>query len=136
MIVDRSGSILIQEVIRSGGEVRELTFGRAELILTGCWYIWWQRRQRAHGEDIQNYPRSALSIAAITTNYSVASDKGAVINQAWKKPSERCPTINVDTPTMKQRDRESLVTPRVALLLHHTASYHIQLMRPQQKHMR
>ena len=87
MIVDRSGPIFIQEVIRSGGEVRELTFGRAELILTGCWYIWWQRRQRAHGEDIQNYPRSALSIAAITTNYSIASDKGAMINQGWKKPS-------------------------------------------------
>jgi hypothetical protein len=80
MIVDRSGSVLIQEINRNGGEVKELNLGRAELILTGCWYIWWQRRQCAHGEDIQNPSRSALSIAAITTNYAVASKKGAISN--------------------------------------------------------
>jgi endogenous inhibitor of DNA gyrase (YacG/DUF329 family) len=36
MSIDRSRSILIQEVIRTGGEVRELNLGRAELILIGC----------------------------------------------------------------------------------------------------
>jgi hypothetical protein len=74
--------------------VKELNLGRAELILTSCWYIWWQRHQ--HGEDIQNPSRSALSIAAITTNYAAASKKGVVINQGRKKPSEGCLMINVD----------------------------------------
>ena len=75
-LAGHSGPILIQEVIRTGGEVRVLNLGRAELILIGCWYIWWQRRQLVHGEDIQNPLRSAMSIASITTNYAVASKKG------------------------------------------------------------
>jgi hypothetical protein len=41
-----------------------------------------------HGEEIQNPSRSAMSIAAITTNYFIASKKGVVINQGWRKPSE------------------------------------------------
>jgi hypothetical protein len=45
-------------------------------------------RQLVHGEQIQNPPRSALSIAAVTTNYFVTSKKEAVINQGWRKPSE------------------------------------------------
>jgi hypothetical protein len=43
--------------------------GLAELILTGGWYIWWQRRQLTHGETFQNPTRAALSIATLTTNY-------------------------------------------------------------------
>ena len=96
LMIDRSGSALIQEIIRNGGEERELKLGRAELILTGCWYIWWQRRQLVHGEEVQNPPRSALSIATITTNYFVASKKGAVINEGWRKPSEVYLMINID----------------------------------------
>ena len=53
LMMDRSGSVLIQEIIRNGGEESDLKVGRAELILTGCWYIWWQRRQLVHGEVIQ-----------------------------------------------------------------------------------
>ena len=77
LIIDRSGSVLIQEIIRRGGE-------DTELILTGCWYIWWQRRQLVHGEDIQNPSRSAMSIAAITANYFTAAKKVTVINQGWR----------------------------------------------------
>jgi hypothetical protein len=71
LAVDRSGSIVIQEAIRRGGRAMHWNnIGLAELILTGCWYIWWQQRQSVHGEDIQSPPRSTLSIAAITTNYN------------------------------------------------------------------
>jgi hypothetical protein len=37
-----------------------------------------------------------LSIAAVTTNYFVASKKGAVINQGWRKSSDGYLMINVD----------------------------------------
>lgn len=86
-MIDPSGLVLIQEIIKNGGEEKHLKLGWAELILTGCWYIWWQRRQLVHGEEVQSPPRSALSIAAITTNYFVAAKKGAVINQGWPKSS-------------------------------------------------
>jgi hypothetical protein len=36
LMIDRSGSALIQEIIRNRGEERELKLGRAELILIGC----------------------------------------------------------------------------------------------------
>ena len=51
--VDRSGSVPIQEIIGRRGLATGLSnVGVAELILTGCWYIWWQRRQVVHGEEI------------------------------------------------------------------------------------
>ena len=53
LLIDRSGSVLIQEIIRRGGEEEKLKLGLPELILTGCWHIWWQRRQLVHGEVIQ-----------------------------------------------------------------------------------
>ena len=85
LIIDRSGSVLIQEIIRRGGEDTELKIGWADqLILTGCWYIWWQRRQLVHGEDIENPSRSAMSIVAITANYFTAAKKVTVINQGWR----------------------------------------------------
>jgi len=96
LIIDRSGSVLIQEIIRRGGEDTELKIGWTKLILTGCWYIWWQRRQLVHGEDIQNPSRSAMSIAAITANYFTAAKKVTVINQGWRKPSEGYLMINID----------------------------------------
>ena len=48
------------------------------------------------GNKFKIHQRSALSIAAVTTNYFVASKKGAVINQGWRKPSEGFVMINTD----------------------------------------
>jgi hypothetical protein len=35
-VIDRSGSVLIQEIITIGSEESELKLGQAELVLTGC----------------------------------------------------------------------------------------------------
>ena len=70
--------------------------GFAEIILTGCWFIWWQRRQVVHGEEIQNPSRAAMSIAAISTNYALAPKISTVANNTWKKPAEGFFMINVD----------------------------------------
>jgi hypothetical protein len=40
LMVDRSGSIVLEEIIRRGDQVRAMDVGLAELILTGGWYIW------------------------------------------------------------------------------------------------
>jgi len=122
LIIDRSGSVLIQEIIRRGGE-------DTELILTGCWYIWWQRRQLVHGEDIQNPSRSAMSIVAITANYFTAAKKVTVINQGWRKPSKGYLMINIDGVLMKQKVREARVlsseTQGVRSLWRFIVSYHM-----------
>jgi len=130
LIIDRLGSVLIQEIIRRGGEDTELKIGWADqLILTGCWYIWWQRRQLVHGEDIQNPSRSAMSIVAITANYFTAAKKVTVINQGWRKPSKGYLMINIDGVLMKQKVREARVlsseTQGVRSLWRFIVSYHM-----------
>ncbi|EEC80711.1 hypothetical protein OsI_23156 [Oryza sativa Indica Group] len=95
---DRSGSVLVEEAIRKGGKVSHLNaIGIAELILTGAWYILWERRQLVHGEQIQNPARSAMSIATLTANYMLSNKKDKTkIQNGWKKPPEEMLMINVD----------------------------------------
>ena len=70
--------------------------GLAELILTGGWYIWWERRHLVHGEAIQNPHRSAMSIATLTTNYMMSSKITIRVRHGWKKPLEGKLMVNVD----------------------------------------
>ena len=89
LLVERSGSIMIQEIIRQGGLATEFNnVGLSEILIIDCWYIWWQRRRVVHGDEIQIPPRAAISIAAITTNYALAPKASNVINNKWKKPAE------------------------------------------------
>jgi len=53
LTVDRSGSVVLEDVIRKDEQVRSLDVGLTELILTGGWYIWWERRQHVHVKTIQ-----------------------------------------------------------------------------------
>jgi len=61
--LDSSGSVVVTELInrsRSLGFLKHL--GLAELILTGDWFIWWERKKLVHGETIQSRVRAALSL--------------------------------------------------------------------------
>jgi hypothetical protein len=65
-----------------------------------------------------------LSIAAVTTNYFVASKKGVVINQGWRKPFEGYLMINVD----EAFDDETKGSGSSGAIIRHTrAHYHIAL---------
>lgn len=87
---DRSGSVILEEVLRIGGRVNGLEdVGFAELIFTGGWYIWWQRRQVVLEEDIQSPSRSAVSIVALTVNYTRVGKKKEVTRIGWQKPIAR-----------------------------------------------
>lgn len=78
--IDRSGSILMEEIIRIGGKIPALNnVGLVELVLTAGWYIWWERRKFVHGESIQTPFISAMSIAALTTNYMMSLRKKHLI---------------------------------------------------------
>ena len=67
------------------------------LIITTIWYIWWERRQLVHGEEVQSPARSALSISALAANYTHARKKETgVKKERWIKPMEGCVKLNVD----------------------------------------
>jgi hypothetical protein len=71
--------------------------GLPELILTGAWYIWWERRQFTHGESLQSVHRSAMSIGVLAMNYWRAK-KNPVDRkkESWSCPSEGVIKINGD----------------------------------------
>jgi len=47
------GSVILEEILRRNVMLSELkNVGVAELILTGGWYLWWERRQVVHGEAV------------------------------------------------------------------------------------
>ena len=67
MAEDRSGSVVLQEAMRRRGRAMQWSnVGMSKIILTRCWYIWWQQRQVVHGEEIQPPPRSQRSRQTIT----------------------------------------------------------------------
>lgn len=78
LMVDRSGSVVMEEIIRSNSKERPVlsNFGVAESVIVGAWYIWWQRREFVKGNSIAPPTRTAFSINAITSNY--AAVEGAV----------------------------------------------------------
>jgi hypothetical protein len=72
--LDRSGSIVVHDIIMRGGRLPSLDdVGFAELVLPAGWYIWWERRQKVHDENVQTPFRSSMSIVVLTRNYMVAS---------------------------------------------------------------
>ena len=65
----------------------DFEMGLKELIATTCWYIWWERRQVTHDENITKPARSAQSIAAVTLNYyKSAKAQVGVRRHGWEKP--------------------------------------------------
>ena len=96
----RSGSEAVAEFIMRPKLIKELNhIGLAELILTGGWHIWWQRRKLVHGEPVQNPTRAALSIATLTTNFRRAVkklSKNSKKEDGWKRPPGGEILLNVD----------------------------------------
>ena len=68
---------MLGEIINRGEQVYDLNVCFAELLLTGGWYLWWERRQLTHGETVQPRSRSGLAIVSLTK-------KDAKIKQEWK----------------------------------------------------
>jgi len=95
-LTDRSGSVILEEIITREEQIQNLDVGFAELVITAAWYIWWERRQLVHGETVQRPSRSAMAIAALTKNYKLATKKTSVLRQGWKKPPEGKVMVNVD----------------------------------------
>jgi len=94
--VDQSRSIVLEGEIHRNEQIQGLELGLAELILTGGWYLWWERRQLTHGESVQPPSRSGLAIVSLTKNYKMAMKKDAKLRQGWRKPAEGYLSLNID----------------------------------------
>jgi hypothetical protein len=43
-----------------------------DLIVVGCWYLWWRRREMVKGVSIPTPSRSSFAISSLTPNYNAA----------------------------------------------------------------
>jgi len=92
------------QIINRGEQIYDLNVGFAELLLTGGWYLWWERRQLTHGETVQPRSRSGLAIVSLTKNYKLAIKKDAKIKQEWKKSREGYISLNIDASFDEDND--------------------------------
>jgi hypothetical protein len=42
-LTDRSGLVILEEIITREEQIQNLDVGFAELVITAAWYIWWER---------------------------------------------------------------------------------------------
>jgi hypothetical protein len=97
--VDRSGSVVFEHIlclpdnIPSGFEVVQLK----ELVVVSCWYLWWLRRRRTHGEIVPPIHKCNISILTITSN-SAKSAKPIPLDRdgKWQRPDPRVQKLNID----------------------------------------
>jgi hypothetical protein len=70
----RSGSLVLEELLRSNPYDAHgySSFKLHELIAITCWYIWWMRRKRTHGESVPLSFKCATSIRGLVANYARA----------------------------------------------------------------
>jgi hypothetical protein len=95
--LDMPGPLLVQQLILKPSIGPLLKgIGLSETILTGAWYLWWERRQFTHGESLQPVHRSAMSIGVLATNYWRAKKKIMSKKEVWLCPKEGSIKINVD----------------------------------------
>ena len=95
-LVDRSGSIVLEELLRNqqpnSTEITDLK----ELIVVGAWYIWWQRREYVKRESIAQPRQTAFAIQALKSNYCVAQAKTQPKEIIWSKPKLNSYKLNID----------------------------------------
>jgi ribonuclease HI len=87
--------VLLRQGNRTSPIIPEL--GLHELIVTACWYLWWERRKICHDERVLKPTQSALSISALALNYFRALKKNAGIRRhGWERPKEDFVKLNID----------------------------------------
>jgi ribonuclease HI len=99
LLADRSGSAVLEHILclpdntPSGFAVVQFK----ELVAVTCWYLWWLRRRRTHGESVPPIFRCKISILAITANAMKASKSILVTGEErWQRPEPRVLKLNTD----------------------------------------
>jgi hypothetical protein len=68
--VDRSGFIVLEFLLRRSTQtmVNLPQVGIREVIGVTCWYLWWLRRQRVHGDPVPPVKICVASILGLGAN--------------------------------------------------------------------
>jgi ribonuclease HI len=96
---DREGSSVLEVLLRDRKTKAPLLneIDRNDVVAVAIWYIWWERRQAAHGEKIQSPTRSAHAITALALSYFRAKkNRIGIVRHGWTKPREEHVKLNVD----------------------------------------
>jgi ribonuclease HI len=95
-------------LLHSNEKISEMEgVGLKEIVMTGCWYIWWERRQFVNGESIQNHHRAAMAIIALAMNYKRAAKVNARARKGWVPPPEGMLMLNIDASVDSQTNTGS-----------------------------
>ena len=95
---DRAGSGVMETLLRSSDKVVPgvTDLGLKELIVTACWYIWWERRKIIRDESVQKPSRSSQAIMALALNFFRSCKKASGIRRhGWEKPPEGFVKLNI-----------------------------------------
>jgi ribonuclease HI len=96
---DRSGSVVLEILLRQpASSMPNMPQIRVqELIGVTCWYLWWLRRKRTHGEPVPQVKTCATSILGLTANFmkSYTCDAGPSMMK-WSRPLSKFVKVNVD----------------------------------------
>jgi hypothetical protein len=70
LAVDRSASAILEHIMCTpDNDIQGFTtVNLKEVVITTCWYLWWLRRQRTHGESTPPMVKCRFSILSIVAN--------------------------------------------------------------------
>jgi ribonuclease HI len=94
---DLSGSAVLEFLLTNQETpYHNLDVGLKEVIGISCWYLWWMRRRRTHGEDVPSVNNCKLSILSMVANFAKVSKPQSGDQGKWLPPEPRFIKLNVD----------------------------------------
>jgi hypothetical protein len=96
--VDRTGQAVLDCLLCNKHTITPI-LGQSklpELVGIICWYMWWERRQATHGEELKEVAQTAIAIGAPYSNsVPVHSPKQKMRKVGWTKPLHNFVKLNV-----------------------------------------
>jgi hypothetical protein len=96
---DRVGSAILEFLLRKN----DMNFpsveglGMKELIVSACWYMWWERRRISRDEPVQRPARTSQAILVMALNFfKLCKQTLGIRRHGWEKPSKGFVKLNVD----------------------------------------
>jgi hypothetical protein len=121
--VDRSGSVILENLLRGPNHaipnIPQIT--TREMITVTCWYLWYLRRRRTHGEVVPPAKYCTNSIIGLAANFikSCLNGTSPVVDK-WSKPLSNHVKVNVDASffdDIKSGAVSAVITLKVCLYL-------------------
>ena len=97
--LERSGSVILEDLLNLEENSLSVmpSLGFKEVLFTGCWYLWWMRRQVTHDEPIPPAWKWSMSVLAIANNYKKSLEPKSMNSmERWDKSEPRSIKLNVD----------------------------------------